>query len=114
MKPLFEQSNVDFIGEIYETEKEPFLSVPFSWQEPFGLVMIEAMACACPVIAFHMGSVAEILEDGVTGLAVDTEEEAIEALGSIESLDRELIRQRLRSNPPLRPWRRSTSVSTRV
>jgi glycosyltransferase involved in cell wall biosynthesis len=100
VKPLFEQSNVDFIGEISETEKGPFLSgaialiFPISWQEPFGLVMIEAMACGCPVIAFRMGSVAEIIEDGVTGFVVDTEEEAIEALGRIESLDRKLIRQR--------------------
>jgi glycosyltransferase involved in cell wall biosynthesis len=100
VKPLFEQSNVDFIGEISEKQKGPFLSeaialiFPISWQEPFGLVMIEAMACGCPVIAFRMGSVAEIIEDGVTGFVVDTEEEAIEALKEIEKLDRKRIRQR--------------------
>lgn len=100
VKPLFEQSNVDFIGEICEKEKGPFLSgaialiFPISWQEPFGLVMIEAMACGCPVIAFRMGSVAEIIEDGVTGFVVDTEEEAIEALKKIGNLDRKRIRQR--------------------
>jgi glycosyltransferase involved in cell wall biosynthesis len=99
VKPLFEQSNVDFIGEICEKEKGPFLSgaialiFPISWQEPFGLVMIEAMACGCPVIAFRMGSVAEIIEDGVTGFIVDTEEEAIEALSKIGNLDRKRIRQ---------------------
>lgn len=100
VKPLFERSNVDFIGEISETQKGPFLSeaialiFPICWQEPFGLVMIEAMACGCPVIAFRMGSVAEIIEDGVTGFVVDTEEEAIEALQRIGTLDRKLIRQR--------------------
>jgi glycosyltransferase involved in cell wall biosynthesis len=99
VKPLFEQSNVDFIGEVCEKEKGPFLSgaialiFPISWQEPFGLVMIEAMACGCPVIAFRMGSVAEIIEDGVTGFIVDTEEEAIEALSKIGNLDRKRIRQ---------------------
>jgi glycosyltransferase involved in cell wall biosynthesis len=100
VRPLFEASNVDFIGEITEVEKGPFLSgavalvFPITWKEPFGLVMIEAMACGCPVIAFRMGSVAEIIEDGVTGFVVDTEEEAIEALHHIGSLDRERIRQR--------------------
>ena len=100
VKPLFERSNVDFIGEISETQKGPFLSgaialiFPICWKEPFGLVMIEAMACGCPVIAFRMGSVAEIIEDGLTGFVVDTEEEAIEALRHIEILDRKLIRQR--------------------
>lgn len=100
VKPLFARSNVDFIGEIADTEKGPFLSgaialiFPISWLEPFGLVMIEAMACGCPVIAFRMGSVSEIIEDGVTGFVVDTEEEAIEKLQYVESLDRGLIRQR--------------------
>lgn len=100
VKPLFAHSNVDFIGEISEKEKEPFLSgaialiFPISWKEPFGLVMIEAMACGCPVIAFRMGSVGEIIENGVTGFIVDTEEEAIEALRHIGDLDRRVIRQR--------------------
>jgi glycosyltransferase involved in cell wall biosynthesis len=100
VRPIFETCNVDFIGEISEKEKGPFLSgaialvFPICWKEPFGLVMIEAMACGCPVIAFRMGSVAEIIEDGVTGFVVDTEEEAIAALQHIGSLDRKLIRQR--------------------
>ena len=100
VKPLFARSNVDFIGEISEKKKGPFLSgaialiFPISWQEPFGLVMIEAMACGCPLIAFRMGSVPEIIEGGVTGFVVDTEEEAIEALRYVGSLDRKLIRQR--------------------
>lgn len=100
VKPLFEQSRVDFVGEICEKQKGPFLSgaialiFPISWLEPFGLVMIEAMACGCPVIAFRMGSVEEIIEHGMTGFVVDTEEEAIAALQNIGSLDRERIRQR--------------------
>jgi len=100
VEALFAGSNVDFIGEISDQEKGPFLSgaialiFPISWKEPFGLVMIEAMACGCPVIAFHMGSVPEIIEEGVTGFIVDTEEEAIEALKHIGDLDRKLIRQR--------------------
>jgi glycosyltransferase involved in cell wall biosynthesis len=100
VKPLFAQANVDFIGEITEREKGPFLGAatalifPISWQEPFGLVMIEAMACGCPVIAFRMGSVPEIIEHGVTGFVVNTEEEAIQALRLVGSLDRQVIRQR--------------------
>lgn len=98
--PLFARSNVHFTGEISENEKAPFLSgaialiFPITWQEPFGLVMIEAMACGCPVIAFRMGSAPEIVEDSVTGFIVDTEEQAIEALQSVRSLDRNVIRQR--------------------
>lgn len=100
VKPLFEASEVDFIGEITELEKGPFLSTaialifPINWKEPFGLVMIEAMACGCPVVAFRVGSVEEIIEDGVTGFVVDTEEEAVEALKQIGELDRGRIRQR--------------------
>lgn len=100
VKPLFAASKVDFIGEISEAEKSPFLSgaialiFPICWLEPFGLVMIEAMACGCPVIAFRIGSVPEIVEDGVTGFVVDTEAEAVEALRHIRKLDRTRIRQR--------------------
>lgn len=100
IKPLFARSNVDFIGEINEKEKGPFLSgaialvFPICWKEPFGLVMIEAMACGCPTVAFRMGSVPEIIEHGVTGFVVDTEEEAVEALRHVGTLDRRLIRQR--------------------
>ncbi|KAK5046539.1 hypothetical protein LTR84_008342 [Exophiala bonariae] len=100
VKPLFATSEVDFIGEISEAEKSPFLSAaialvfPICWLEPFGLVMIEAMACGCPVVAFRVGSVSEIVDHGVTGFVVDTEEEAIDALRQIKRLDRTRIRQR--------------------
>jgi hypothetical protein len=64
------------------------------WPEPFGLVMIEAMACGTPVVAFRCGSVPEVIEDGVTGRAVDSEDEAIAALPAILAYDRRAVRQR--------------------
>lgn len=100
VKPLFRQFNVSFVGEITEKEKGPFLSAaialifPISWEEPFGLVMIEAMACGCPVIAFNRGSVPEIIEDGVTGFIIESKEEACEVLKKIPNLDRKRIRKR--------------------
>jgi glycosyltransferase involved in cell wall biosynthesis len=68
--------------------------MPIDWPEPFGLVMIEAMACGTPVIAFDRGSVPEIIEHGVTGFVVADEEAAIAAVARIETLDRALIRRR--------------------
>ena len=66
---------------------------PIDWPEPFGLVIIEAMACGTPVIAYPRGSVPEILEDGVTGFIVRTQDEAVEALKQVGRLDRRVIRQ---------------------
>ncbi len=86
--PLLADANVEFIGEINDAQKPAFLSgakallFPIDWPEPFGLVMIEAMACGCPVIAFRRGSVPEVMEDGVTGFVVDNLEEAIAACGA--------------------------------
>jgi glycosyltransferase involved in cell wall biosynthesis len=91
---------VEFIGEINERQKSEFLGeascvlFPIDWPEPFGLVMIEAMACGTPVIAFRRGSVPEIIEDGVTGAIVETEDEAIAALPRVLALDRRKIRRR--------------------
>src|ERR1051326_911882 len=98
--PLIEGSTVEFIGEINEHEKTQFLGgaaallFPVDWPEPFGLVMIEAMACGTPVLAFRCGSVPEVIEDGGTGKVVDSEEEAIAALPAILSYDRRAVRQR--------------------
>ena len=98
--PLIDGQGVEFIGEIDEREKTKFLGeagallFPVDWPEPFGLVMIEAMACGTPVLAFRCGSVLEVIEDGVTGKAVDSEQEAVAALPGLLSYDRRAVRQR--------------------
>jgi glycosyltransferase involved in cell wall biosynthesis len=92
--------DAELIGEINDAAKSTYLSgakallMPIDWPEPFGLVMIEAMACGTPVIAFNHGSVPEVIEDGVTGFIVSNEAEAIEALKNIGQLDRNAIRAR--------------------
>jgi glycosyltransferase involved in cell wall biosynthesis len=97
---LFDEAHVDYIGEINDAQKVGFLSdarallVPIDWEEPFGLVMIEAMACGTPVIAFRRGSVPEVVEDGLTGFVVDDMEQAIAAARRIDTLDRARIRAR--------------------
>jgi glycosyltransferase involved in cell wall biosynthesis len=98
--PLIDGPGVEFIGEINEREKTKFLGeaaallFPVDWPEPFGLVMIEAMACGTPVLAFRCGSIPEVIEDGVTGKMVDSEEEAIAALPGVLSYDRRTVRHR--------------------
>ena len=100
IEPLIAGGGVEFIGEINESQKPEFLGealallFPIDWPEPFGLVMIEAMACGTPVLAFRQGSVPEIIEDGVTGRIVDTMEEAIVALPEVIALDRRKVRRR--------------------
>lgn len=90
--------NVEFIGEINEARKAEFLGnarallFPIDWPEPFGLVMIEAMACGTPVIAYRAGSVPEVIEDGVTGFIVENEAEAAAAVRRLPLLDRSRIR----------------------
>jgi glycosyltransferase involved in cell wall biosynthesis len=91
--------NVEFIGEINEHQKADFLGnarallFPINWPEPFGLVMIEAMACGTPVIAFDHGSVPEVIENNVTGYITHSVTEAADALSRLELLDRPKIRQ---------------------
>ena len=91
--------NVEFIGEIGDRDKPAFLSgaigllVPIDWPEPFGLVMIESMACGTPVIAFNHGSASEVVDDGLTGFVVRNEDEAVAAVGRLGSLSRSKIRQ---------------------
>src|SRR6202035_4159568 len=83
IRPLIDSTNTEYIGEITDAEKSAFLSgaivllVPIDWPEPFGLVMIEAMACGTPVIAFNRGSVPEVIEDGLTGFIVEDTNGAI-------------------------------------
>ncbi len=100
IKPLLSIGDVEFIGEINDDQKPEFLSgahallFPIRWPEPFGLVMIESMACGTPVIAFRHGSVPEVMEDGLTGFIVETEEEALAALKRLPELDRAAVRRR--------------------
>jgi glycosyltransferase involved in cell wall biosynthesis len=99
IRPLLDSPNIEFIGEITDKQKPAFLSgaiallVPIDWPEPFGLVMIEAMACGTPVIAFNRGSVPEVVEDGVTGFIVEDEIGAIGAIDRLAQLPRDAIRR---------------------
>jgi glycosyltransferase involved in cell wall biosynthesis len=90
---------IDYIGEIGDAEKSEFLSaaigllLPIDWPEPFGLVMIEAMACGTPVIAYNCGSVPEVIDEGLTGYIVDNESGAVAAVGRLPDLSRPAIRK---------------------
>jgi len=100
IRPLLAKPHVEFIGEIADAQKSEFLSnafallVPIDWPEPFGLVMIEAMACGAPVIAFNRGSAPELIEEGVTGFVVEDEMSAVGAVRHISRLSRTMIRKR--------------------
>ncbi len=100
IEPMLTPGEAELIGEINDAQKANFLSgarallMPIDWPEPFGLVMIEAMACGTPVIAFNRGSVPEIIEDGVTGFIVEDETGAVAAVEHLHLLDRKRIRQR--------------------
>jgi len=99
IRPLLDHPLVEFIGEIGDEEKVEFLGnayallFPIDWVEPFGIVMIEAMACGTPVIAFRRGSVPEVIDDGVTGFIVDDTEESLHALDKLHHFDREHCRK---------------------
>jgi glycosyltransferase involved in cell wall biosynthesis len=100
IRPMLASPNVEYIGEIGEKDKSDFLSgavallTPIDWPEPFGLVMIEAMACGTPVIAFNRGSVPEIIDEGVTGFIVEDEAGAIGAVDRLSHLPRAGVRRR--------------------
>jgi glycosyltransferase involved in cell wall biosynthesis len=99
IEPLLEQDHVDFIGEIGPDEKNDFLGharalvFPIDWNEPFGLAMIESMACATPVIAYRSGSVPEVIDEGVSGFVVDDIESATAAAGRLDEIDRAGVRE---------------------
>jgi len=99
IRPLLKHPLVEFLGEIRQSEKEDFLGdayallFPIDWEEPFGLVMIEAMACGTPVIAYNRGSVPELVQDGITGFVVNDEEGAARAVEKVSTLDRRKCRQ---------------------
>jgi glycosyltransferase involved in cell wall biosynthesis len=100
IKSLFANPLVEYVGEIKEREKDQFLGdalallFPIDWSEPFGLVMIEAMACGTPTIAYRRGSVPEVLENGRTGFIVDNFDQVVRAVGQASSLNRTFCRQR--------------------
>src|SRR5262249_26406326 len=100
IRPLLKDPLVKFIGEIGEDEKGAFLGdaaallFPIDWPEPFGLVLIEAMANGTPVIAFGRGSVPEIIDRGATGFVVNSVDEAVAAVPLAKALDRGAIRRR--------------------
>jgi glycosyltransferase involved in cell wall biosynthesis len=94
LEPQIDGEDVRLVGEVNDATKQPFLAqaaaslFPIDWPEPFGLVMIEAMACGAPVIAHRSGSVPEVIDDGVTGFIVESEEEAVDAVNQLARLDR--------------------------
>jgi glycosyltransferase involved in cell wall biosynthesis len=101
IRPMLDLPGVEYVGEIGDSDKSAFLSgalallLPIDWPEPFGLVMIEAMACGTPVIAYPSGSVPEVIEHGITGLIVDGEKSAAAAIDAeLAGLSRQTIRRR--------------------
>ena len=99
IKPLLGHPLIEFIGEINESQKTDFIGkakallFPINWEEPFGMVMIEAMACGTPVIAFKCGSVPEVIDEGKSGFMVSTVKQAIEAVNKLPQLTRKGVRQ---------------------
>jgi glycosyltransferase involved in cell wall biosynthesis len=99
IRPLIQSPHVEYIGEISDSQKSEFLSgahallATIDWPEPFGLVMIEAMACGTPVIAFNRGSVPEVVDDGITGFIVEDELGAVGAVQRLPLLDRTRVRK---------------------
>mgnify|MGYP001157859971 FL=1 len=98
IRPMLDHPLVEFVGEIGDGDKAEFLGnarallFPIDWPEPFGLVMIEAMACGTPVIAWRQGSVPEVIDDGVTGFIVDDLDQAVAAAKKADTLDRRQVR----------------------
>jgi len=98
MVPLLDDPLVEFIGEIGDADKAAFLGgarallFPIDWPEPFGIVMIEAMACGTPVVAWRCGSVPEVIDEHVTGRIVDNEDDAVMATREVIGYDRSRVR----------------------
>jgi glycosyltransferase involved in cell wall biosynthesis len=99
IKPLLDHPLVEFIGEINEQQKSDFLGgakaflFTIDWCEPFGMVMIESMACGTPVIAHGMGSVPEIIQHGENGFIINSVEEAVSIIRELDSFDRRKVRK---------------------
>ena len=121
VKPLLDGGGVEFVGEIDDAHKQEFLGgalallFPIDWPEPFGLVMIEAMACGTPVLAFACGSVPEVIEPNVSGWVVTNEDDAVAALANLERFDRRACRRAFeRSFTAQRMAREYTEAYTRL
>jgi len=99
IQPLLKHPDIEFIGEISDTQKQDFLGnasallFPINWPEPFGLVMTEAMACGTPVIAYNRGAVPEVMEHDINGFVVNTQQEAINAVGQLHTINRQQCRR---------------------
>jgi glycosyltransferase involved in cell wall biosynthesis len=99
VEPLLNDPHIEWLGEVSDKDKDAFLGnayvllFPIDWPEPFGLVMIEAMACGTPVVAYEAGSVAEVMDDGVTGFVVNDIEQAVEAVERVRELSRARCRE---------------------
>lgn len=99
IRPRLSEENVRWVGEVNEAERNKLMSEamcllhPVTWKEPFGLTLIEAMACGCPVIAFNKGSIPELVADGKTGFVVEDIDAMIDAIGHIGSINREACRE---------------------
>jgi glycosyltransferase involved in cell wall biosynthesis len=100
LEPTIDGERIQLSGEVNDRTKEQFLAgaaallFPIDWPEPFGLVMIEAMACGTPVIAFRAGSVPEVIEDGLTGFVVEGDDQAVQAIHRLKEIDRRKVRAR--------------------
>lgn len=98
VEPLLNHPLIEFVGEISDAEKNDFvgnamaLVCPYDWPEPFGLVLIEALACGTPVLAYRRGSIPEIIDHGVTGFVCETVDEMVEAVGQVPLLERRRCR----------------------
>lgn len=98
IKPLLDHPLIEFVGEIGDAQKPDFLGnarallFPIRWPEPFGLVMIESMACGTPIIAYNQGAVPEVIEPGVSGLIVNSEDDALRAIDHVGQFDRQAVR----------------------
>jgi len=98
IEPLLNHPLIEFVGEISDAEKDDFLGnamalvCPYDWPEPFGLVLIEALACGTPVLAYRRGSIPEIINHGVTGFICETVSEMVDAVGQVSFIDRQQCR----------------------
>lgn len=99
VKPHLSNPLIEYVGPVNDEQKREYLQrakaflFPIKWEEPFGIVMAEAMACGVPVIGFRRGSVPEVVKDGITGFVVDNVNEMIEAVNKIHLIDRSLVRK---------------------